>query len=88
MPMIRPSSDLRNKYNDISEFVNTTNEPVFITKNGYGDVVVMSIDAYESLVREARIDAVIAAAEAEMEAGAEPRDAKEVLEELRRKHFG
>ena len=50
MPVIRPSSDLRNNYNEISEFCNTYNEPVFITKNGSGDCVVMSISAYEDLL--------------------------------------
>ena len=49
MPTIRPSSDLRNKYNEISEFCHTYNEPVFITKNGAGDLVVMSNAEYERL---------------------------------------
>ena len=42
MATIRPSSDLRNRYNEISDFCNKNNEPVFITKNGTGDLVVMS----------------------------------------------
>ena len=41
MATIRPSSDLRNRYNEISEFCNKYNEPVFITKNGTGDLVVL-----------------------------------------------
>ena len=49
MATIRPSSDLRNKYNEISSFCNTYNEPVFITKNGTGDLVVMSNAEYERL---------------------------------------
>ena len=49
MAKIRPSSDLRNKYNEISEFCNTYNEPVFITKNGVGDLVVLSNAEYERL---------------------------------------
>jgi prevent-host-death family protein len=49
MPAIRPSSDLRNKYNEISEFCRTYNEPVFITKNGAGDLVVLSNAEYERL---------------------------------------
>ena len=49
MPTIRPSSDLRNKYNEISEFCHTYTEPVFITKNGNGDLVVMSNETYEML---------------------------------------
>ncbi|MDO0825277.1 MULTISPECIES: type II toxin-antitoxin system prevent-host-death family antitoxin [Desulfosporosinus] len=50
MPSIRPSSDLRNKYNEISEFCHKYNEPVYITKNGQGDLAVMSIETYEKLV--------------------------------------
>ena len=49
MPSIRPSSDLRNKYNEISDYCHKTNNPVFLTKNGTGDLVVMSIDRYELL---------------------------------------
>lgn len=49
MPNIRPSSDLRNKYNEISDYCHKTNNPVFLTKNGTGDLVVMSIDRYELL---------------------------------------
>lgn len=50
MPIIRPSSDLRNKYNEISEFCHKYNEPVYITKNGTGDLAIMSIETYEMLV--------------------------------------
>ena len=49
MAKILPSSDLRNKYNEISTFCNTYNEPVFITKNGTGDLVLLSNSAYEEL---------------------------------------
>ena len=50
MPAIRPSSDLRNNYNEISKFCHQFNEPVYITKNGHGDLAVMSIETYERLV--------------------------------------
>lgn len=50
MPKIRPSSDLRNKYNEISKFCHQYQEPVYITKNGAGDLAVMSIEEYERLV--------------------------------------
>ena len=49
MPTIRPSADLRNNYNEISELCHRYTEPVFITKNGRGDLVVMSIETYELL---------------------------------------
>ena len=47
MPSIRSSADLRNQYNEISTFCHEYDEPVFITKNGKGDLAVMSIEAYE-----------------------------------------
>ena len=46
MPQIRPVSDLRNKFTEISRIVHEDKEPVFLTKNGYGDMVVMSFDDY------------------------------------------
>ena len=49
MPIIRPSSDLRNKYNEISNICHETNAPVYITKNGTGDLAVMSIELCEHL---------------------------------------
>lgn len=49
MPHIRSSADLRNQYNEISTFCHEYAEPVFITKNGKGDLAVMSIEAYEQL---------------------------------------
>jgi len=55
MPKIRPSSDLRNKYNEISDFCHSHNEPVFITRNGKGDLAVMSIETYEKLVGKAEL---------------------------------
>ena len=50
MIAIRPISDLRNKFTDIENVVNG-GEPVFLTKNGYGSMVVMSIDAYTRLTQ-------------------------------------
>ena len=49
MPTIRPSADLRNNYNEISAFCHQHSEPVFITKNGKGDLAVLSIEVYEKL---------------------------------------
>ena len=49
MPVIRPSSDLRNKYNEISTICHQTQSPVYITKNGAGDLAIMSIELYEYL---------------------------------------
>lgn len=55
MPTIKSSTDLRNSYNDISNFCNQRKEPVFITKNGQGDLAVMSIDLYDQLSGKAEL---------------------------------
>jgi len=49
MPRIQSSTDLRNSYNEISKFCHESREPVFITKNGQGDLAVMSIETFEAL---------------------------------------
>lgn len=66
MPQIRPVSDLRNNFAEISRIVHETSEPVFLTKNGYGDMVVMSMEAYERKLFESEI--YFKLKEAEMEA--------------------
>ena len=47
MAIIRPSVDLRNNYNEISKICHETQEPVYITRNGTSDLVVLSNEAYE-----------------------------------------
>ncbi len=59
MPTIRPSSDLRNSYNEISEFCHKYGEPIYITKNGTGDLAVMSIETYERLVGKYELYAML-----------------------------
>ena len=87
MPQIRPITDLRNT-TEISELCHAKNEPLFITKNGYGDLVVMSIEAYEEMLEAAQMDAAINEAEKEFAATGELLDARDTLSSLRRKHFG
>lgn len=87
MPQIRPITDLRNT-NEISDICHSKNEPVFITKNGYGDLVIMSIETYEQMTEQTAIDTAIAEAEQEVAQGAELQNAKETLASLRRRHFG
>ena len=50
MPVIRKSADLRNSYAEISNFCHKYREPVFITRNGSGDLAVMSIEKYEEII--------------------------------------
>lgn len=87
MPQIRPITDLRNT-NEISEICHARREPVFITRNGYGDLVVMSIETYEAMVETAETDAAIAGSEAELGQDGQLLDAREALAALKRKHFG
>jgi PHD/YefM family antitoxin component YafN of YafNO toxin-antitoxin module len=55
MPVIRKSADLRNSYSEISDFCHKYREPVFITKNGEGDLAVMSIETYEAITGKQRL---------------------------------
>ena len=87
MPQIRPITDLRNT-SEISDACHARREPVFITKNGYGDMVVMSIETYEEMLDCIATDKAIADAEQEIAAGGQLLDAKEALGALRRKYFG
>ena len=58
MIQIRPVSDLRNKFSEIEEIVTSTQSSVFLTKNGYGSMVVMSIQSYENITNniETKLD--------------------------------
>ena len=85
MPQIIPMKELRNT-NAISELCNAKQEPVFVTKNGYVDLVIMSIKTYEKIFQSSHIDDAIASAEAELAAGGELLDAKTALAELRKKY--
>ena len=87
MPQIRPITDLRNT-TEISEFCHSMHEPLFITKNGYGDLVVLSIETYEEMIETARTDAAVCRAEKEYASDGVLLDAEETLSTLRRKHFG
>ena len=71
MPTIRPISDLRNNSNEISEFCRSSREPVFITKNGVGDMVVLSIDMYERQQAQLDLYAKLAEAEADIVSGSD-----------------
>lgn len=81
MPNIRPSSDLRNKYNEISTYCHRYGEPVYITKNGTGDLAVMSIEAYERLTARFELYALLEEGMADIRAGRTV-DADEALDSI------
>ena len=87
MPMIMPIRDLRNT-SEISELAHKKQEPIFITKNGYSDLVVMSAELYERFARINRIDQAIFESEKEAEKGGEPILLDAAKEALDRKRFG
>ncbi|EMS72096.1 type II toxin-antitoxin system Phd/YefM family antitoxin [Ruminiclostridium cellobioparum] len=87
MPQIRPITDLRNT-NEISDLCHAKKEPIFITKNGYGDLVIMSIETFDSMLEDRELDTAIAEAEAEYTSDDQLIDAREALSSLKRKQFG
>lgn len=82
-PHIRPVSDLRNNFSDISKIVHASAEPVFLTKNGYGDMVVMSMEAYENRQFESEIYLKLKEAELQAKATTERLAHDEVFGKLR-----
>jgi len=55
MPVIKESAALSNSYSEISDFCHKYREPVFITKNGAGDLAVMSIEIYEEIIGKRKL---------------------------------
>jgi len=85
MPQIRPISELRNT-NEISELCHSSAEPVFITKNGYGDLVVMSMEHYEQNQAMMELYKKLGEAEANLAGGGELLDGESVFVELKKKY--
>lgn len=83
MNMIRPVSDLRNNFADISKTVHETAQPVFLTKNGYGDMVVMSMEAFEKMQFESDVYFKLAEAEREAEETSERFSSKDALSAMK-----
>lgn len=83
MDSIRPVSDLRNHFADISKTVHETKKPVFLTKNGYGDMVVLSMEAYEELQFDSEIYFKLREAEQEAAVNCTRFSSKDVLAALR-----
>ena len=84
MPQIIPIRDLKNTA-EISELCHKTNEPIFITKNGYGDMVIMSMAAYEENMFNESLRKKLAEAEKSLEDG-KVYDAFESMNKLRKKY--
>lgn len=85
MPIIKPISDLRNKTNQISALIHKSNEPVFITKNGEGDMVVMSLAQYGQLQMKLDLYAKLAVAQAQVAARKKGRNLSQVMRDLRKR---
>ena len=83
MPIIKPISDLRNKANTLSELVHKSNEPVFITKNGEGDMVLMSLAHYGKMERRLELYEKLSVAEAQVAGGDRGRPLSRVMKGLR-----
>lgn len=84
MPRIIPIRDLKNTTH-ISQMCKESKEPIFITKNGYGDMVVMSLEAYEEKMMLLDVETKLAQSAEEFRAG-NVVDARESLRKLREKH--
>ena len=85
MPVIKPISDLRNKANKISELAHKSDEPIFITKNGVGDLVVMSMAQYGKLQLKLELFSKLAAAQAERVKGDKGRPLAQVMKDIRKR---
>ncbi len=85
MPTIRPISDLRNNFQQISEICHKDGEPVFITKNGQGDLVVMSLALYEKQQAQLELYQKLAEAEQESINNAQKIPHKDFIKQLRDK---
>ncbi|MDE7415670.1 MAG: type II toxin-antitoxin system Phd/YefM family antitoxin [Lachnospiraceae bacterium] len=84
MPHIIPIKDLKNT-SEISEMCHKSNEPIYVTKNGYGDMVIMSMEMYESTMRQLSMYQDIELSEKQIENG-QLKDAKAALAGMRTKY--
>ena len=86
--IIKASAALRNGYTEISEMAKRTKEPIYITKNGEGDLVVMNIDAFERREQILQLRAKVLQAEQERMEGAETLSVSEARKRLRERING
>ena len=85
MPVIKPISDLRNKANEISNLAHESNEPIFISRNGEGDLVVMSMASYSKLQLKLELFGKLAVAQAQRASGDRGRTVSQVMKDLRKR---
>ncbi len=83
MPIIKPISDLRNKSNEISKLARSSNEPIFITKNGEGDLVVMSMSHYSKMQLKLELLSKLSVAQNQRIDGDKGRTLKQVMANIR-----
>jgi len=83
MKMIRPVSDLRNNFAEISKTVHETAQPVFLTKNGYGNMVVLSMETFQNMQFESEVYFKLLEAEREAEHTNKRYSSKEVLKAMK-----
>jgi prevent-host-death family protein len=83
MPIIKPISDLRNKSNEISKLANDSNEPIYITKNGVGDLVVMSMNHYSKMQLKLDLLSKLSVAQKQKSAGDTGNSLKQVMTKIR-----
>lgn len=84
MPQIIPIKDLKNT-SEVSELCHAVDEPIFITKNGYGDMVLMSMETYEAQYHREKIVRELEISEKQIQEG-KVKDAREALTALRKKY--
>ena len=84
MPQIIPIKELK-KTSEISEMCHKADGPIYITKNGYGDMVIMSMENYEAVMRQLAIYRDIEISEKQIENG-QKKDARSALKEMRAKY--
>jgi len=84
MPQIIPISELKNT-NAISQMCHQNNEPIFITKNGYGDMVIMSIEMFEEIMYIQNVYKKLDESEKDVIAGRTTK-AKDMLKSIRKKY--
>ncbi len=84
MPRIIPIKELKNT-SEISDLCHKSNEPIYITKNGYGDMVIMSMDTYEYTMKQLKIYRELEISEGQIKEG-NTKDARASLAAMRKQY--